>query len=202
MTKRGFLINLDTCLDHRGCMTACKMYNDTPMGVYNCETLTSNDGVYPYPNLYFVSRLCQQCDNPACMAACGKGAIAKREDGIVIVSDQASCSACDDPACQKACPYGAITHDAKTGKTYKCDMCSARLDAGERPRCIKGCLTGSRFIGDLDDPFDAISQIIEGDANNVHQLKVSAGTGPNVYYYLSKKRWDDDKHLYDPNWTE
>ena len=33
MTKMGFVFNLDTCLDHRGCMTACKLYNKTPMGV-------------------------------------------------------------------------------------------------------------------------------------------------------------------------
>jgi len=202
MTRMGFVINLDTCLDHRGCMTACKMYRDTPMGVYHNKTVTSNDNAYPDPNVYFVSVLCQQCSNPACMKACKPGALVKRDDGIVVVADQAACNACGDHACETACPYGAIRYDERTQKTYKCDMCYERIEAGERPRCVAGCLTGSRFYGDFDDEASIVSQIVAQFGDGAHRLKESAGTEPNTYYLLTRKRWDDDKFLYDPNWFE
>lgn len=202
MTRMGFLINLDTCLDHRGCQTACKANRNTPMGIYHNETFTVNDNNYPDPNQYFINILCQQCDNPSCVPACTAGALTKRDDGIVIVSDQGACAECKDPLCQKACPYGAIHHDPITKKTYKCDMCYDRIAEGKDTFCVGGCLTGSRMFGDFDDPTSVVSQVVEQLKDHVYQLKPETGNGPNVYYVLSKQRWDDMNHLYTPNWHD
>lgn len=202
MARMGFVINLDTCLDMRGCVTACKMYRDTPMGVYDTETFTSNDGGFPSPNEYFIPIMCQQCTNPSCVTACEAKALVKREDGIVLISDQTACTACADPRCQVACPYGAIHHDSATKKTYKCDLCSELIDAGEKPHCVAGCLSGSRFYGDLDDNDSIVAQAIANWEGYVHQLKLDTGNAPNAYYLLSKHRWNDMDNLYTPHWHE
>ena len=202
MTRMGFVINLDSCMDHRGCMTACKMYKETPMGIYNMKTLTSNDGAFPDPNTYFMPKLCQQCNNPSCVPACPHEALEKRYDGIVVIAKPEACETCEDPGCQEACPYDAITFDPVTKMAYKCDMCLSRLQAREQPRCVRGCLTGSIFTGDFDDPDSMVSQIVASWDGFVHQLKPETGNEPNVYYLLSKKQWQGSDHLFDPNWTE
>ena len=199
MTKMGFVFNLDTCLDHRGCMTACKLYNKTPMGVYNTETVTSTTGEYPDANCYFFVRICQQCDNPSCVAACSRAALEKRTDGIVDLVEPAKCSGCDAP-CEAACPFGGIRYDELDDRAYKCNMCAQRLDAGLEPRCIGGCLTGSRFVGDFDDEASVVSQVVAACGDRVYKLDDPNGNGPNVRYLLTKHDWAGDEGIVSPNW--
>jgi Fe-S-cluster-containing dehydrogenase component len=202
MTRLGLVINLDTCLDHRGCMTACKRYRSTPMGVYNTETLTSTGGKYPDAAHYFIPVMCQQCGVATCVEACRPGALRQREDGVVVLSAAEKCAGCEDKGCQKACPYDAIHYDASTERAYKCDMCVDRLDEGRQPRCIEGCLTMSWFAGDFDDESSVVSQIVDAWGANAHQLRPESGNKPNSWYLLSQKPWNDMNSLYSPNWHE
>lgn len=202
MTRMGFVFNLDTCLDHRGCMTACKVYNKTPMGVYNTETLTSTTGEYPESNTYFFPRICQQCDNPSCLGACEAGAIVKRDDGIVDIADPGKCAACDGHPCEAACPFGGIHFDAGDGRAYKCNLCAERLDAGLEPRCVGGCLTGSRLVGDFDDECSMVSAIAQQLGESLYSLDDPNGNGPNARYLLTKHEWAGQRGTVAPNWHE
>ncbi|KYK36089.1 MAG: 4Fe-4S dicluster domain-containing protein [Theionarchaea archaeon] len=70
--------------------------------------------------------LCQQCDNPPCVAACPNDALHKKG---YIQMDADACSGCG--ACEAACPYNAI-HVYK-GKAVVCDLCEGS------PICVKVC---------------------------------------------------------------
>ena len=48
------------------------------------------------------------------------------------------------------------------------------------------CPGRARYWGDLDDPESAVSKAIQG--REVHKLRESAGTAPNVYYLLPRDR--------------
>jgi Fe-S-cluster-containing dehydrogenase component len=197
----GYVFNCDTCLDIRGCQTACKLYHHTPMGIYNTETYTSVDRTsYPNANEYFIPLICQHCTRPSCVSACTAGAIEKRPDGVVVIARGEECASCETGACEEACPYGGIHFDRPTGKAYKCDLCVDRLEKGLSPRCVEGCLSGSRFVGDFDDPNSVVSQTVANWTGYVYQLRPGTGNGPNVYYLLSKHRWDDMDNLVSTQW--
>lgn len=160
-------------------------------------------GVFPNCILEFMPVQCQHCDDPACMHVCPTGATQKREDGIVWV-DTEICIGCR--ACIQACPYEGVRSVNEGNPEYyldvvvgeadaplhlantveKCTFCKNLVDRGEEPACMQLCPGRARFWGDLDDPASAVSKAMEG--REVHRLRESAGTGPNVYYLLPRER--------------
>ena len=60
----------------------------------------------------------------------------KREDGIV-VHDPEVCIGCQ--SCIKACPYEHPVYLEEENRIIRCDMCAARLDAGDVPACVEAC---------------------------------------------------------------
>ena len=113
--KYGFAINLHRCIGCRTCTVACKMEHRLSENIQRIRVLndagetTYDVPVGEYPNgLSFTWRPvpCQHCDNPVCVEVCPAGATYKREDGIVVVDEEA-CIGCGQ--CVAACPYGAIT---------------------------------------------------------------------------------------------
>ncbi|MHB0870588.1 MAG: 4Fe-4S dicluster domain-containing protein [Chloroflexota bacterium] len=85
---------------------------------------------------------CQQCQDPACQAACPSDAIVYDERLKVVVVDEGNCSGCE--ACVGACPYGIILMDPVAGVAIKCDMCG-----GEEAACVAVC--PSNVLAALDD---------------------------------------------------
>jgi nitrate reductase / nitrite oxidoreductase, beta subunit len=96
---------------------------------------------------FYLPRICNHCLNPACVAACGSGAIYKRgEDGIVLI-DQDRCRGWR--MCVSACPYKKVYFNWSTGKSEKCILCYPRLEAGEAPACFHTCVGRIRYLGVL-----------------------------------------------------
>ena len=85
---------------------------------------------------------CQQCQDPACQAACRFDAIVLDKTLQIVTVDQGKCTGCQ--ACVGACPYGIITMDPMAQKAIKCDLCG-----GEEPACVAIC--PSHVLGMLDD---------------------------------------------------
>jgi DMSO reductase family type II enzyme iron-sulfur subunit len=137
-------------------------------------------GDYPQENHYFyLPRLCNHCTHPACLDACPRSAIEKRdEDGIVLVN-QDRCHGYR--FCVEACPYKKVYFDPKRQVTTKCIFCLPRLEEGVAPACARQCPGRLRFVGYLDDPAGPIWKLVHGFEVAL-PLHPEFELGPNVYY--------------------
>lgn len=106
------------------------------------------------------------------MPVCPVGALTKREDGL-IVHDPEVCIGC--LSCQAACPYDHPQLNTTTQKMVKCDMCAARLDAGENPACVEACPVKVLTFGSVED-LQAQGGVTEGVGFTYDQ------TEPNFYF--------------------
>ena len=134
--------------------------------------------------MFYLARICNHCDHPACLAACPRKAIYKRqEDGIVLV-DQERCRGYQE--CIKACPYKKVFYNMVSRASEKCIGCFPRVENGQVALCVESCIGKIRMHGFLtsqgepreDNPLDYIVKI----RKLALPLYPQAGTGPNVYY--------------------
>ena len=152
------------------------------------------DGEYPNSYYFYLPRICNHCDHPACLEACPRQAITKREkDGIVLVNEK-RCKGYR--FCQEACPYKRIYFNPLRDISQKCIFCFPRVEKDVAPACARQCPGRMRFIGYLDDPDSPVHQL-------VHKHKVALplhqeyGTSPNVFYIppMSPPQLDSDNKL-------
>jgi len=134
--------------------------------------------------MFYLARICNHCDHPACLAACPRKAIYKRqEDGIVLV-DQERCRGYQE--CIRACPYKKVFFNTITRASQKCIGCFPRVEQGEVALCVESCIGKIRMHGFLttdgepreDNPLDYIVRI----RRLALPIYPQFGTGPNVYY--------------------
>ena len=105
-----------------------------------------DQGAGDYPNGYFfyLPRLCNHCTKPACLAACPRQAIYKREqDGMVLI-DQERCRGYR--YCVAACPYKKIYFNPLAGTSEKCIFCYPRVEKGVPPACAYQCVGRARHV--------------------------------------------------------
>ncbi len=136
-------------------------------------------GDYPNAYYFYIPRICNHCTHPACLEACPRGAISKRdEDGIVLI-DEDDCRG--HRFCQEACPYKKIYFNTETGVSQKCIFCLPRIEQGVATACSRQCPGRVRFLGYLDDPAGPIAKLV-----NTYQVALPLhpeyGTEPNVFY--------------------
>ncbi len=157
MATLGFYFNAERCTGCKACQVACKDKWDLKTGVtwrrvveYSGGNWVANtDGTYTQNVFaYYVSVACNHCENPLCLDVCPANAITKREDGIVIINQDA-CIGCR--YCEWNCPYGAPQFDEEQGVMSKCNMCYDAVDAGESPSCVAACPQRALYFGDLDE---------------------------------------------------
>ncbi|MBD3161206.1 MAG: dehydrogenase [Candidatus Eisenbacteria bacterium] len=140
-------------------------------------------GVHPMW-MFYLARICNHCDHPACLAACPRRAIYKREeDGIVLV-DQERCRGYQE--CVRACPYKKVFYNLIGRVSEKCIGCFPRVENGNVALCVESCIGKIRMHGFLstqedpreDNPLDYIVKI----RKLALPLYPQAGTSPNVFY--------------------
>lgn len=136
-----FAIDLDRCWGCGTCEVACALEKKSGPGTgrIKIEEVRGKNGEAIPGSLQgrgFVPVLCQQCEDPACAAACPAGALFKDASGLVVFEAE-TCLSCG--ACESACPYGAIQLSADSGQPMKCDQCASRQRAGLLPACIQHC---------------------------------------------------------------
>jgi nitrate reductase / nitrite oxidoreductase, beta subunit len=134
--------------------------------------------------MFYLPRICNHCDSPACLAACPRKAIYKRvEDGIVLI-DQERCRGYQE--CLQACPYKKTFFDMVTRTSEKCIGCFPRVEQGQVALCVESCIGKIRAHGFLttngppreDNPLDYLIKL----KRLALPLYPQFGTGPNVYY--------------------
>ncbi len=148
-------------------------------------------GEYPNNFYFYLPRLCNHCRNPACLAACPRNAIRKREeDGIVLV-DLEKCRGYRH--CIRACPYKKVYFNPAIDKTEKCIFCFPRVENGLPPACAKQCVGRVRHFGYLDDKESHLYKLVKKWKVAI-PLRPDFGTKPNVYYIppLSPPKFNED----------
>ena len=134
--------------------------------------------------MFYLARICNHCTYPACLAACPRRAIYKREEDGVVLIDQARCRGYKE--CVKACPYKKTFFNMVTRTSEKCIACYPLLEKGEQPRCVQTCIGKIRIQGWLSKPEEArednpVDYIIYF-AKAALPLYPQFGLEPNVYY--------------------
>lgn len=137
-------------------------------------------GQYPEENHYFyMPRICNHCTHPACLDACPRGSIYKREeDGIVLV-DQDKCHGYR--FCTEACPYKKAFFDPINQVASKCIFCFPRVEQGVAPACARQCPGRLRFVGMLDDEDGPIWKLVN-KWKVALPLHPEFDLEPNVFY--------------------
>ncbi len=158
-----------------------------------------DQGAGEYPNAYYfyMQRICNHCANPACLEACPRNAIYKRdEDGIVVI-DQERCNGYQ--YCVEACPYKKIYFNAITQKSEKCIFCYPRLEKGTPNACARQCVGRLRFVGFRDDQAGAVWKLVDKWKVAI-PLRPDYGTEPNVFYVppIAPPKFDKQGRLTDP----
>ena len=180
----GMVIDTTRCMGCQTCVVSCKVSNAIPGDLYwgrvvsnDGDTVYRPTGTFPNVRLSFRPELCNHCSNPACVAACPTGAMAKDEATGVVSVDAEVCIGCG--ACAEACPYQMPQIDEEAGKSTKCNLCVERLEAGLLPWCVQACPGEARIVGDLNDPESEVSKYLAEKA--AEPLFADFGTEPNVY---------------------
>ena len=197
---KAFSIDVSICNGCYNCQIACKdehVANDwTPIakpqpdiGQFWMKLNEFIRGTVPKVKMHYLPVPCMHCDNAPCIAACKvKGALYKREDGMVII-DAEKCTGCK--SCVDACPYSKIFFNEGLNLAQKCTGCAHLLDKGwKEPRCVDACPTGALKFGE-----EAEIKAQAGDKAVV--LNPEYKTKPRVYYTNIPKKFIAGT-VYDP----
>jgi DMSO reductase family type II enzyme iron-sulfur subunit len=154
------------------------------------------DGIFPNSYYFYLPRICNHCSNPACLAACPRNAIGKREeDGIVLV-DQKKCRGYRH--CVRACPYKKVYFNTTINRSEKCIFCFPRVEKGNSPACARQCVGRIRHVGYIDDENSHVYKLAR-QWKVALPLRPDFGTQPNVYYIppLSPPKFNEEGEVSD-----
>jgi tetrathionate reductase subunit B len=175
--RYAMLVDLRRCIGCQACTVACSVENGVPAKAWRTVVTVSEVRTARGSGMVMLPRLCNHCDEPACVPPCPKKATYKTADGTVQI-DADLCIGCG--RCVKACPYGARYIDEETGTADKCSFCVHRVAAGLAPACVETCVGGARIFGDLNDSASAVAKAVA--AGEAHTLLPRKGTRPHVFY--------------------
>ncbi len=133
---------------------------------------------------FYLPRTCAHCTYPACLAACPRKAIYKREEDGIVLIDQSRCKGYGE--CVRACPYKKSMYNAYTRVSEKCIGCYPAVEQGLQPMCVQNCIGKIRIMGFINPPWKS------RDDNPidylVHKKSLALpyypqlGLEPNIYY--------------------
>jgi nitrate reductase beta subunit len=147
---------------------------------------------------FYLARICNHCTYAACLAACPRKAIYKREEDGIVLIDQERCRGYRK--CVEACPYKKSMYNSDTGTSEKCIGCYPRLE-GRDPmsqgnpmvsRCTSSCVGKIRMQGWVDVPDNPVHYLVH-EAKVALPLYPQFGTEPNIYYI--PPRWAPRPYL-------
>lgn len=133
---------------------------------------------------YYLPRTCAHCTYPACLAACPRKAIYKREEDGIVLIDQARCKGYGE--CVRACPYKKSMYNPYTRISEKCVGCYPAVEDGYQPMCVQNCIGKIRIMGFVNPPWDAIED--NPIDYLIHKQEIALpyypqlGLEPNIYY--------------------
>ena len=182
----------------------------TPNLFEDAATAHSSEGVSLPTHagwFFYLQRICNHCSYPACLAACPRNAVYKREEDGIVLIDQQRCRGYRK--CVEACPYKKSMYRPSTRTSEKCIACYPRVEGTDplteglpmETRCMTACIGKIRLQGlvQVDDNAEWVSDPSNPLYYLVHEAKVALplypqfGTQPNVYYI--PPRWAPRDYL-------
>lgn len=133
---------------------------------------------------FYLPRTCAHCTYPACLAACPRKAIYKREEDGIVLIDQSRCKGYGE--CVKACPYKKSMFNTYTRTSEKCVGCYPAVEQGYQPMCVQNCIGKIRIMGFVNPPWKARSD--NPIDYLIHKKRIALpyypqlGLEPNIYY--------------------
>ena len=121
-------LEIDKCVGCRVCEYVCSMEKNTSFNPTRSRIRMMR--IYPYTN---AALNCRLCEDPPCVAACPRKALAQSEENGVILVDDSLCNGCG--WCINACDFGAIQLE-RNMVVRMCDLCGTRE---EGPACVQWC---------------------------------------------------------------
>jgi nitrate reductase beta subunit len=162
-------------------------YAHPNIGEDDCTGLMPRGAHLTLPHMqwmFYLPRICNHCTYPACLSACPRQSIYKRqEDGIVLL-DQSRCRGYRE--CVKACPYKKVFFNTQTRVSEKCIGCYPAVEGGRQTQCTVTCIGKIRLQGfmhapdkaDPDNPLDYLVLVRKIGLPLYPQF----GLEPNTYY--------------------
>lgn len=134
---RRMLVDPDLCSGCLRCEAACSFFHTGAFApaksrIYVHKAEPGED----------VPRVCRQCGNAPCVAACEAGALHRDPETAAVLWDSGACTGCG--VCVKGCPFDAVRMDPEDGVPLFCDLC------GGEPECVGACPTGAIHYGTGD----------------------------------------------------
>ena len=132
MIDKVLVVDAELCTGCRICELWCSLKH---FGVINASKSRIRIGK-KQGNLSSVPKVCLQCPDRYCIAACPpkiKALSLDKKTGAVLV-DRDKCIGC--AKCREACPYDAIHPLADEKKVIICDLCAGN------PECVIQCPEG------------------------------------------------------------
>lgn len=187
MKKWNMIVDVAACTNCQLCTLAAMdeyIGNDWPgyaapmpkHGHRWIDILQKERGQLPMIDIAYVPTMCNHCDDAPCIKAAKDGAIAKRDDGIVIV----------DPVKAKgqkhlvdACPYGHIWWNEELGLPQAWPFDAHLIDQGwQQTRGQQSCPTGAMRAINVEDA--EMARLARDEKLEV--MQPTLGTRPRVYY--------------------
>lgn len=186
MKKWNLIVDVAECHNCNNCFIGCKdeyVGNDFPgyaaaqplHGGKWINILSKERGVAPMVDIAHLPTMCNHCDNAPCVRD-GRGAVIKRDDGIVIIDPRFAVGRRD---LLSLCPYGAIWWNDALDLPQAWPFDAHLLDAGwHQPRCVQSCATGALRAVKLSD--EEMQALVSSEG--LEPLAPEYGTKPRVYY--------------------
>jgi nitrate reductase beta subunit len=133
---------------------------------------------------FYLPRTCAHCTYPACLGACPRKAIYKREEDGIVLIDQSRCKGYGE--CVRACPYKKSMYNPYTRVSEKCVGCYPAVEQGYQPMCVQNCIGKIRVMGFINPPWKARED--NPVDYLVHKMGLALpyypqlGLEPNIYY--------------------
>ncbi|WP_018232353.1 4Fe-4S dicluster domain-containing protein [Thioalkalivibrio thiocyanodenitrificans] len=134
--------------------------------------------------MYYLPRICNHCTYPACLSACPRKVIYKREEDGIVLLDQNRCRGYRE--CVTGCPYKKVFFNPMTRVSEKCIGCYPAIENDRQTQCTITCIGKIRLQGFIttpdqareDNPMDYIIHV----AKVARPLYPQFGLEPNTYY--------------------
>ena len=187
MKKWNLIIDVAKCHDCNNCFLACKdeyIGNDWPPfslgqpwhGHRWMNIMRKERGQYPKVEVAYLPVPCMHCDNAPCIKAAKKGAIYKRNDGVVIIDPEKAKGQRD---LADSCPYGVIYWNADKAVPQKCTFCTHLLEDGwKQPRCVQSCPTSALEAVHAED--EDMQKRVKAEKLEVYRPELKSK--PRVFY--------------------